>query len=87
MGEITITPFIDGDIMNKDSNYDEKFWDEVSKAIDTDNGYVQLRTKKTGFEVATAMKFTIEQDGKPVEFESNPIQKEKYIAAEIKLSC
>ncbi|MDB5125865.1 glycoside hydrolase family 65 protein [Mucilaginibacter sp.] len=84
-GEITITPFIDGDIVNKDSNYDEKFWDEVSKAIDTDNGYVQLRTKKTGFEVATAMKFTIEQNGKPLEIKSNPIQKEKYIAAEIKL--
>jgi maltose phosphorylase len=86
-GEITITPFIDGDIMNKDSNYDEKFWDEVSKAIDTDNGYVQLRTKKTGFEVATAMKFTIEQDGKSLEIKSNPIQKEKYIAAEVKLSA
>jgi maltose phosphorylase len=86
-GEITITPFIDGDIMNKDSNYEEKFWDEVSKAIDTNNGYVQLRTKKTGFEVATAMKFTIEQDRKSVEIKSNPIQKEKYIAAEIKLQA
>jgi maltose phosphorylase len=86
-GEITITPFIDGDIMNKDSNYDEKFWDEVSKVINTDNGYVQLRTKKTGFEVATAMKFTVEQDGKPVNFKSNPIQKEKYVAAEIKLQA
>jgi maltose phosphorylase len=86
-GDITITPFIDGDIMNKDSNYDEKFWDEISKVIDTDNGYVQLRTKKTGFEVATAMKFTVEQDGKSVDFKSNPIQKEKYIAAEIKLQA
>jgi maltose phosphorylase len=85
--EITLTPFVDGDIVNKDSNYDEKFWDEVSKAIDNDNGYVQLRTKKTGFEVATAMKFTIEQDGKPVAVQSNPIQKEKYIAAEIKLQA
>ncbi|MBD1384202.1 glycoside hydrolase family 65 protein [Mucilaginibacter rigui] len=86
-GEITLTPFIDGDIVNKDSNYDEKFWDEVSKAIDADNGYVQLRTKKTGFEVATAMKFSIEQDGKPVSIHSNPIQKEKYIAAEVKLQA
>lgn len=86
-GEITLTPFIDGDIVNKDSNYDEKFWDEVSKAIDADNGYVQLRTKKTGFEVATAMKFTIEQDGKPVGIQSTPIQKEKYIAAEVKLQA
>lgn len=86
-GEITLTPFIDGDIVNKDSNYDEKFWDEVSKAIDTDKGYIQLRTKKTGFEVATAMKFSIEQDGKPVRIQSNPIQKEKYIAAEVKLQA
>jgi len=86
-GEITLTPFIDGDIVNKDSNYDEKFWDEVSKAIDNDKGYVQLRTKKTGFEVATAMKFTIEQDGRPVIIQSTPIQKEKYIAAEVKLQA
>jgi maltose phosphorylase len=86
-GEITVTPFIDGDIVNNDSNYDEKFWDEVSKAIDIDNGYVQLRTKKTGFEVATAMKFTIEQEGQPVNIQSTPIQKEKYIAAEVKLQA
>lgn len=86
-GEITLIPFIDGDIVNKDSNYDEKFWEEVSKAIDTDKGYVQLRTKKTGFEVATAMKFTIEQNGKPVSIQSNSIQKEKYIAAEVKLQA
>lgn len=84
-GEITLTPYIDGDIVNKDSNYDEKFWDEVSKKVNTDSGFVQLRTKKTGFEVATAMKFTVLQNGAPIMFESTPIQKEKYIAAEIKL--
>jgi maltose phosphorylase len=62
-GEVTLTPYIDGDIVNKDSNYDEKFWDEVSKKINTDNGFVQLRTKKTGFEVATAMKLMMLQNG------------------------
>jgi len=86
-GQITLTPFIDGDIANKDSNYDEKFWDEVSKAITNDGGYVQMRTKKTGFEVATAMKFSLLQSGEQVEFTSSPIQKEKYIAAEIKLKA
>ncbi|MBD1394395.1 glycoside hydrolase family 65 protein [Mucilaginibacter glaciei] len=86
-GEITLTPFIDGDIVNKDSNYDEKFWDEVSNDIRNDRGYVQLRTKKTGFEVATAMKFTVLQGDKPVEFKSDSIQKEKYIAADIKVQA
>ena len=30
-GEIVVTPYLDGDVQNKDSNYDEKFWIEVSK--------------------------------------------------------
>ncbi|GGH19369.1 glycoside hydrolase family 65 protein [Mucilaginibacter phyllosphaerae] len=85
--EISITPFIDGDIVNKDSNYDEKFWDEVGKAVEGDNGYVHLRTKKTGFEVVTAMMFAVVQDGKNIDAQSTPIQKEKYIAAEIKLQA
>ena len=61
-GTITLTPFIDGDVVNKDSNYDEKFWDEVSKGNQTDGGFMQLRTKKTGFEVATGMKFSVQQE-------------------------
>jgi maltose phosphorylase len=86
-GMLTLRPFIDGDVVNKDSNYDEKFWDEVKKETWTDGGYVQLRTKKTGFEVATGMKFTIMQGGKPVSSLSQPIQKEKYIAARVEVNA
>jgi len=81
-GPVTITPFIDGEIKNKDSNYDEKFWDEVTKGSWNDGGYVQLRTKKTGFEVATGQKFTISQNGS-----IQGIEKEKYVASEIKLDA
>jgi len=81
-GPVTITPFIDGDIKNKDSNYDEKFWDEVTKGSWSDGGYVRLRTKKTGFEVATGQKFTISQNGS-----TQSIEKEKYVATEIKLDA
>ena len=48
-GKITLTPFIDGDIKNKDANYDEKFWEEVQKETAFAEGYVELKTKKTGF--------------------------------------
>ena len=81
-GPVTITPFIDGDIKNKDSNYDEKFWDEVIKGSWSDGGYVQLRTKKTGFEVATGQKFIVSQNGS-----IQSIEKEKYVASEIKLDA
>jgi len=80
-GSLTLTPYIDGDVMNKDSNYDEKFWDEINKDVWADGGYVQLKTKKTGFEVATGMKFTISQNIESAE----PIQKEKYIGCKVNL--
>jgi maltose phosphorylase len=86
-GTLTITPFIDGDVVNKDSNYDEKFWDEVKKETWATGGYIQMRTKKTGFEVATGMEFSILQDNKPVEAKAQPIEKEKYVAAKIELQA
>ncbi|MGZ3755623.1 MAG: glycoside hydrolase family 65 protein [Mucilaginibacter sp.] len=84
-GTLTITPFIDGDVVNKDSNYDEKFWDEVKKEAGADVSYIQMRTKKTGFEVATGMKFTISQNGKLVNVKAQTIEKEKYVAAKVEL--
>jgi maltose phosphorylase len=86
-GAVTITPFIDGDVVNKDSNYDEKFWDEVEKESWIDGGYVQLRTKKTGFEVATGQKFAITQNGLPIDVEAKSIEKEKYVGSKIILQA
>jgi maltose phosphorylase len=86
-GQITITPFIDGDIANKDSNYDEKFWDEVSKNVTNDISSIQLRTKKTGFEVLTAMKCVLLQGDIAVDYQSIPVLKEKYVATEIKVEA
>ena len=86
-GTITITPAIDGDVVNKDANYDEKFWDGVSKANQPDGGYIIMRTKKTGFEVATGMKFSILQNGLTIQPQVELISKEKYIASEISLQA
>ncbi len=81
-GAITITPFIDGDVVNQDANYDEKFWDEIKKETRADGGYLHLRTKKTNFDVVTGMQFTILQDGKPVKG-GEPVEKEKYIGIKL----
>ncbi|MGY4537810.1 maltose phosphorylase [Mucilaginibacter sp. UYNi724] len=85
--QIRLIPFIDGDIINVDSNYGEKFWDEVKKEASNDTGLLQMRTKKTGFEVATAMKVSLYRGGKPEAFLSKSIQKEKYIGAEITVNA
>ena len=84
-GTLTLTPFIDGDVVNKDSNYDEKFWDEVQKETWLNGGYIQMRTKKTGFEVATGMQFSILQNGQLIDPKTQPFEKEKYVAAKVEL--
>jgi maltose phosphorylase len=84
---LTITPFVDGDVVNKDSNYDEKFWDEVKKETWSAGGYIQMRTKKTGFEVATGMQFVVLKDGQSTSLVTEPISKEKYIAAKFNIQA
>ncbi len=79
-GNLTLTPFIDGDVKNQDANYDEKFWEEVTKEVNHDTAYLTLRTKKTAFEVCTGMQFAVYQNGQPVTLTTEPIQKEKYVA-------
>ena len=48
---VEFRPFIDADVRNEDANYNETFWEEVSKTDDS----VTMRTLKTGFEVCWAM--------------------------------
>lgn len=74
--DITVTPYIDGDISNADSNYDEKFWEHVAYAEDGNDVYLTMRTKKTGFEVCTGSKFTVSQ-----KVSAENILKEKYVAS------
>ena len=84
-GTLTIMPFINGDVVNKDSNYDEKFWDEVKKETWAKGGYLQMRTKKTGFEVATGMEFSILNNGQLIEVNAQTVEREKYIANKFEL--
>ena len=49
-GKINYNVFIDGNIKNKDANYDEKFWEEVKVYSQENTSYVWSKTKKTGFE-------------------------------------
>lgn len=76
-GEAKITPYVDFDVVNADSNYDEKFWVEQSKAANTDFAYVVARTKKTDFWVATGMSFKI--DGAWTSAGRSSADRDKYV--------
>jgi maltose phosphorylase len=85
-GEITIQPYLDGDVMNEDSNYDEKFWIGVAQKIDGCSGFVCMETKKTAFQVCTGMSLKTLLNKQVINIEPTPVEKEKYVGAEFKVS-
>ena len=64
-GKIELIPYLDGNVHNEDSNYDEVFWDEV----ETGNGYVISRTKANPFgtpQFAVCAWMNIEKNGEGI---------------------
>ena len=46
---IEYDPYLDGNVTNEDSNYDENFWFEVSQSVDDNTSTICMETFKTGF--------------------------------------
>lgn len=86
-GKISFNPYVDADIKNEDSNYDEKFWEEVTKEISEREGYIVAATKKTNFHVATGMKFNITKEHVSFEFDTKTNVKEKYVECLAEVDC
>ncbi len=82
-GSITISPYIDGDVKNEDANYNEKFWIEVKKSISGTKGFVTLETRKTHFQVCTAMDYKMYVDGKEQQLSPETKSAEKYIESSV----
>lgn len=78
-GKITFTPYVDFDVMNEDSNYDEKFW--VGEYLENlgNEGYLTAHTKKTKFLVCSGMKYNVLVDGKEHAVRIENESREKYI--------
>ncbi|MFW5773455.1 MAG: glycoside hydrolase family 65 protein, partial [Tangfeifania sp.] len=84
-GEITITPYLDGDVKNEDANYNEKFWTEITKEIKDEEGYLTLETLKTRFQVTSGMWFRILRYNKNITDKITNSVREKYIEATQKI--
>ena len=78
-GKATITNYLDFDVENEDSNYDEKFWEEVTKRVASQKGEVMARTKKTGFVVCASMRYELEENGKVITHYPETTERYNYI--------
>jgi maltose phosphorylase len=52
---LSVHSFIESEVRNHDSNYDELFWKSIRSQANENTGSVQAETLKTGFQVAWAM--------------------------------
>lgn len=84
-GQIELTPYLDGDVMNSDSNYDEKFWIEVDKKAGERFSYVYTKTKKTGFDVCVGMRNYISLDGAAIKPQISLKEDFSYVANKFSL--
>jgi maltose phosphorylase len=84
-GTLDFTVYIDGDVKNEDTNFGEKFWEEVNKEINGNNGVLVTRTLKTDFHVATGMSFEFLKDNSEIETKIHNTDREKYIAGSVSL--
>lgn len=82
-----ISIYVDADVVNKDSNYDEKFWEEVYKEATEGKSIVTAHTKKTFFHVTTGMRYAIFTNGAKAQPDRiNLEQREKFAGNIVQLN-
>ncbi|HYF95219.1 MAG TPA: glycoside hydrolase family 65 protein [Symbiobacteriaceae bacterium] len=80
-GELQATLYLDGDIKNRDANYDERFWEEVSK----DPTSLTVKTRKTEFRLCSTMRYAIFQDDGEVPVQPEEIRRDRYVAHTVRV--
>jgi maltose phosphorylase len=76
--EISILNYVDGNVVNKDSNYDETFWNEINQEVRNHQAIVTVETKKLNWRVTTAVQFDIFKNSQKQELTGIQSIKSKY---------
>jgi maltose phosphorylase len=82
--ELTFTPYIDGDVKNEDSNYNEKFWNILETESDAGESLLIAQTKKLEFHAAYRMKYNLALNGQPFQVSPDVIKDNKLVGNKIK---
>jgi maltose phosphorylase len=82
-GKLSVKAFLDSDVENEDSNYEEKFWLPVKEEAVGNEACVIAETKKTAFQVASAMQFFVEMNGELLDADHQIELKDKYASSSV----
>lgn len=82
---VEVEGYLDGDVVNEDANYNEKFWDEVEKGSNSNGGYLVMKTKKLDFNVCWNMSLDYRIDGVAAQAKAVSAEREKYVSNSIEV--
>ncbi len=82
-GKITFTAYLDGNVVNEDSNYDEKFWNLIATEGHTGEAYLVTETKKLGFRAGFGMKISARISGSELKLTPEILKKESWVGNRI----
>lgn len=77
-GKISLTPYLDFDVKNEDSNYEEKFWAETDNSPGKNEALLTAKTKKLDFHVCCGMAHELYHNGNYIQTENEISSREKY---------
>ncbi|MFY0713779.1 glycoside hydrolase family 65 protein [Seonamhaeicola sp. NFXS20] len=67
--KISFIPYLDNGITNKDTNWDDKFWDVIRVSHEKQQAFIEAKTMKTDFYVCTYMESQISINEQPITVE------------------
>ncbi|NHB67849.1 glycoside hydrolase family 65 protein [Perlabentimonas gracilis] len=81
--DIVLKPYLDADVSNEDSNYGEKFWDEVEQKATDNEAFIVTKTKKLDFQVGHAMRYNVYLDNERQNISPEIVSREKYVGSKV----
>lgn len=81
--DIVLKPYLDADVSNEDSNYGEKFWDEVEQKATDNEAFIVTKTKKLDFQVGHAMRYNVYLDNERQSISPEIVSREKYVGSKV----
>ncbi|GAB7086918.1 glycoside hydrolase family 65 protein [Marinifilum fragile] len=86
-GKISFTSYVDADVTNEDSNYDEQFWNVLQTKSMRGEAYITAATKKLDFHVCMSMKYEVLKDGQKVDLNPALTENAKYVANTVEVDA
>ena len=83
--DVQLIPYVDSGITNKDSNWDDKFWNTTNILEKTNGAFIELHTMKTNFKVCTYMNTKVNVGDKEI-VQTNTLKEETKIGFEYNAS-